>query len=146
MEIQSIEQLVELIKDARISELTVTEKGCRVTLRKPLQGSQIEQVVLVKNVEPATVAQVEKPKEPQEKKEFFITAPMVGIFHSTETIKSPGVTVAQGQVVGAIESMKLMNEVVSDVSGVITEILIDDGMPVEYGQPLFRLSPLEQES
>ena len=64
---------------------------------------------------------------------------MVGIFHSAGNSMTEGVAVKAGQSVGAIESMKLMNDVISECDGVIAEVLVEDGLPVEYGQPLFRL-------
>lgn len=143
MEIRDIEQLVQLIKGAKVSEITLIENGRTVSIKKPLHHTLVATKPEVRQAEPAPSEHSEKPSEQGKHAEFIITAPMVGIFHSVETITSPGVTVSQGQTVGAIESMKLMNDVVSDVSGVITEILIEDGMPVEYGQPLFRVSPLE---
>jgi acetyl-CoA carboxylase biotin carboxyl carrier protein len=68
-----------------------------------------------------------------------ISAPMVGIFHLIDGIAMPGATVKKGQAVGVIESMKLMNEVVAQEDGQIAEVYVEDGMPVEYGQTLFRL-------
>jgi len=71
----------------------------------------------------------------------FISAPMVGIFHSIDSVGARGNAIKAGQAVGVIESMKLMNDIVADQDGVIAEVLIEDGMPVEYGQKLFRLEP-----
>ena len=64
---------------------------------------------------------------------------MVGIFHSAGNAITEGIAVKAGQSVGAIESMKLMNDVISEHEGTVAEVLVDDGMPVEYGQMLFRL-------
>ena len=73
-----------------------------------------------------------------------ITAPMVGTFYrkpapDARSFVEPGDTVHVGQVVCIIEAMKLMNEIQSDTDGVVAEVLVEDGQPVEYGQPLFRL-------
>lgn len=75
----------------------------------------------------------------------IVESPLVGVFysHNTETGEpfiSPGDIVKEGQVVGIIEAMKLMNEVISTVSGVVEEILIQDETTVEYGQPLIKIS------
>ena len=65
---------------------------------------------------------------------------MVGIFHHAEPPLPYAAVVAPGQVVGSIESMKLMNEVLAEAGGRVTEVLVEDGAPVEYGQALFRLA------
>ena len=73
-----------------------------------------------------------------------ITAPMVGTFYrkpapEARAFVEVGDTVHVGQVVCIVEAMKLMNEIQSDTDGVVVEALVEDGQPVEYGQPLFRL-------
>ena len=68
-----------------------------------------------------------------------ITSPMVGIFRHAEPPVGVGTKVEQGTVVGIIESMKLMNDVRSKYDGVVTEIFVEGGMPVEYGYPLFAM-------
>lgn len=134
MDIADIERLIDIIKQANISELTVSIGGSTVRLRKPLVSE-----------EPTAASHVAKPVEAsvveEAPAEVYITAPMVGIFHSLDGIGVKGSQVKAGQAVGAIESMKLMNDVICRCDGVIAEVLIDDGMPVEYGQNLFRLDP-----
>ncbi len=76
--------------------------------------------------------------------EKLITSPIIGTFYTSPAPEKPafvevGSTVNKGDVVCIIESMKLMNEVTSDISGVIEEILVKNGNPVEFGQPLFKL-------
>lgn len=87
-------------------------------------------------------AQVEAGEEIDPKK--CVTSPMVGTFYAAESPDSPayvreGATVKQGDILCIIEAMKVMNEVKSDRSGKIAKILIEDGAPVEYGQPLFMI-------
>jgi biotin carboxyl carrier protein len=67
-------------------------------------------------------------------------APMVGVFYHAEPPLPFGAEIKPGQVVGCIESMKLMNDVRAEQAGSLTDILIEDGAPVEYGQTLFRLA------
>lgn len=69
----------------------------------------------------------------------IIRSPMVGIFHTVKegTAPAPGDRVEEGQILGAIEAMKLMNDVVSICAGMVTEVLVKDQELVEYGQPLF---------
>lgn len=133
MKLQEIEQLVEIVRGARVSELTVSTAGTTVRLKKPLTPAA--QPVAKR---PAAVPEKFEPTVVEPAPDPAVTALMVGIFHSVDGIKA-GSAVESGQVVGMIESMKLMNEVVSDRDGVISEMLIENDMPVEYGQILFRI-------
>jgi acetyl-CoA carboxylase biotin carboxyl carrier protein len=77
-----------------------------------------------------------------------ITSPMVGTFYRSPAPEAPsyvevGSRVAKGQTLCILEAMKLMNELESDVAGVVREICVDNGEPVEYGQVLFRIEPAE---
>jgi len=143
MEIEEIEQLVSLVKDAKISELSVatgTDKSTRLVIRKTLTAKgEVSAKKQTKSAE-------KRPQKADLTKgaaavsgDMYITAPMVGIFHGIDSISSTGAVVRIGQIIGSIESMKLMNDIVSDHSGVISEILVEDGMPVEYGQHLFKV-------
>lgn len=132
MKIAEIEKLMNLLRDAKISELAVSVDGEKVSLRKFL-GTTVVQAA------PTTPVETAAPKPAiSHQLEVYITAPMVGILHRLDTLKV-GAAVKTGQAVAAIESMKLMNDVVSEFDGVIAEILVEDGMPVEYGHNLFRL-------
>jgi acetyl-CoA carboxylase biotin carboxyl carrier protein len=140
MDIKHIEALIEVIKGSHVSELAVKSDDSAVIVRKSAGGNSFAVVappqtvpVDTKLTVPTEAPQVEIPVGP------VISAPMVGIFHVIDGIKGPGVQIKKGQVVGIIESMKLMNEIVSQVDGTVEEILVDDGMPVEYGHALFRL-------
>ena len=140
MEIKDIDELVQIFRDAKISELTVTVGDSTVRLRKPLHAAPA--VSTTHRIEKAQAVPSEPESEtaPPPIAARWITAPMVGVFHSPGKATAVGSAVKIGQVVGAIESMKLMNEVVSECEGVIAEVGIEDGMAVEYGQRLFRLA------
>ena len=147
MEIEEIEQLVSLVKDAKISELSVTtgsDRPTKLVIRKTLT---------VQKYDPSAKKQ-SKPAERKSAKadltndpppisaEMYVNASMVGIFHGLESISSTGALIRVGQVIGSIESMKLMNDIVSEYNGVISEIMVEEGMPVEYGQQLFKVNHL----
>lgn len=140
MEIEEIEQLVGIVREAGISELAVTTDGSTVRLRKPLP--RVQPVAVTSAPTQAEKAQPPRPEvgKPAETVDAdpFVRAPMVGIYHSAGNSMVKGVAVKAGQSVGAIESMKLMNDVISERDGVIAEVLVEDGLPVEYGQSLFR--------
>ena len=135
MNLDEIEKLVSILRDAKISELTVSTDGTTVRLRKPLAAVAVKKQPVRQAPQAVQTAAEDKP----EPAGTYLTAPMVGIFHSIDSVGARGNAVKTGQVVGVIESMKLMNDIISDQDGVIAEVLIEDGMPVEYGQNLFRL-------
>lgn len=139
MDLAKIEELIGIVKDASVSELTLRQDGSSITIRKPA-GTPRPAAGAKK-----TPAKRETPAAQQsgEPVALVVTAPMVGIFHSASDALQIGSVVKPCQVVGAIESMKLMNDIVAQAAGKVIEIDAEDGLPVEYGQTLFRLAPLE---
>ena len=92
---------------------------------------------------PAPVAEAPAPEAPAGEE---IASPMVGTFYRKSSPESPafvevGDTVSEGQTLCIIEAMKVMNEIKAEKSGVITEILVENAKPVEFGQPLFKIKP-----
>ena len=140
MKMDEIEKLIGIIRDSEVSELTVSVGGTTVRLRKPLAPAANAPTPQPTSKAESPKAQ-EKPAAPVDAApcEVHITAPMVGIFHSIDGIGTLESPVRSGQVVGVIESMKLMNDIVCEYDGFVAEILIEDGMPVEFGQRLFKL-------
>lgn len=136
MVVEEIEKLLEIIRPANISEITVGTGNPRttVTVRKA------PSCALPKKKSAKPVKQDAKQTEEHETdKAIYITAPMVGIFHNAGNALETGSKVKIGQQVGTIESMKLMNDIMSENEGSVAEVLIEDGMPVEYGQNLLKL-------
>lgn len=143
MEYTKIVELLREVNGSNLMEFELEDKDFRLKMKKESKGNE--------NVGKAagnTSSEVlpDEPKETkQEKKrakEHVITSPMVGIFHACEgETESPyvqeGDQVEKGQIIGSVEAMKLINPLEADVSGKITEILVDDGMLVEYDQPMF---------
>lgn len=141
MNLQFVEQVVALAGEYPVSEITVEQEGRRVSVRRPLTAAPLPPVVepVILSIDgPAAFAESEPEPAPEEV--HVLTATMVGIFHHAEPPLPYAAAVRSGQVVGYIESMKLMNDVVIEEAGRITDILIEDGAPVEYGQALFRLA------
>ena len=137
MNLEFVEQVVALIGEYPVSEITVEQDGRRVCVRRPLTAAAPsaprEEEILSLN------GPVTEP-EPEPEETRVLTATMVGIFHHAEPPLPYAATVRSGQVVGYIESMKLMNDVVVEEAGRVTDVLVEDGAPVEYGQALFRLA------
>jgi biotin carboxyl carrier protein len=139
MDIEAVEQIVALLKEFPVAEITLEQEGRRVHVRRPAP--------VAKGPGPnegppaAPEASLAAAGVPAESEPVLLTSPMVGLFHHLVPPAGYGGLIAPGDVVGSIESMKLMSDVVADQGGRVVEVLIEDGAPVEYGQALFRLSP-----
>ncbi len=147
-EIEYIEKLANLADEKQLSEITVEDGDKAIIIKRGgcIQQAVPQAVVPIQAQAPITVNAASESTETSEKaaaehKGTAITSPMVGAFYAAP---SPGAkpfvkvgdTVAAGQVVCIVEAMKLMNEIESEVSGKITQICVEDGQSVEYGQVL----------
>ena len=143
-EIEYIKKIANIVSENQLSEITLENGEEAITIKKegvvcaaPVQTVVQPQVQVQKEELPELDIKV----EPMKKEAKAITSPMVGAFYAAP---SPGAkpfvkigdTVSTGQVVCIIEAMKLMNEIESEVSGKITQICVEDGQSVEYGQTL----------
>lgn len=135
MDIARIEELINVLESSQSEELSVRKGDISVHIRKGRRRQVAAPSARKPQGQPAPTAAA-KEKQPED---HLILAPMVGIFHAASDIIQIGAQINKGQVVGAIESMKLLNDVVSEVSGTVREVMVEDGMPVEYGQPLCRI-------
>jgi len=151
MDLRKLKKLIDLVQESGIAELEITEgeekvkivKGGAVTLT-PLAApaAAAPQAVPAGG---AVVAPAPGPDEPPAGQEgHVIKAPMVGTFYRASAPEAKpfvevGDSIKAGQTVCIIEAMKLMNEIEADAAGVIKAILVENGQPVEYGQPLFIL-------
>lgn len=138
MNLDSIEQIVAVLGEFPVSEITVERDGQRIHARRPLVLASPEPPALTPV--PERLEQAALPAAPAAEPPRTLLAPMVGIFHQAQPPLSFAAAVRVGQVIGYIESMKLMNEVLAEDAGKITDVLTENGAPVEYGQPLFRLA------
>lgn len=144
-DLEYIEQLVKMVSDSELSELTLEEGENAIVVRKEKTVVQA-QTIMPQAVAAAPAAPVAAAAAAEEKKEDApkgkpITSPMVGTFYlasspGAKPFVEVGSTVSTGQVVCIIEAMKLMNEIESEVSGKVTQICVKDGEAVEYGQVL----------
>lgn len=150
--LETIRSLAQVMKDFELSELELTQPSGE---RLRLSGRRIEAVVAAPPVQAVSVAaptpvaaQAAPPvsgKPPAaDKSVTVITAPLVGTFYRSASPESPafvevGQRVKKGQTLCIIEAMKLMNELESEVDGVVTAILGENGRPVEFGEALFHI-------
>lgn len=151
MDIAELERLLELVRNANIRELTLRQGEARITLRKapPVETTTGTALVAVYGEETDYLAETAEGQDLSAAgngapvatpvASLQITAPLVGVFRHVKPIIGLGARVTEGQVVGVIEAMKLVNEVTAPFDGAVTDVLVEDGMPVEYGQALFIL-------
>jgi acetyl-CoA carboxylase biotin carboxyl carrier protein len=141
MELELIKALVELLKDTDITELQIEKEGMKVRLRRERPFGPLQ--VQAPGGEPAA----EEAQSPEEAQRLLtVTAPLVGTFYrapspDAEPFVQEGDRVKKGQVLCIIEAMKLMNEIESEVEGTVVKVLVENGQPVEYGEPLFLIEP-----
>jgi biotin carboxyl carrier protein len=149
MEMSEMEKLIELVKGSRLRELTLRNGDSRLTLKKSgldigvdIGGELVPYQLQSEHEDSGAPGAVYAYSDPvavitvQEDIQA-VTAPLVGIFHHVKPMIGPGTHVSEGQVVAVIEAMNLITEVTSPTNGIVSETVIRDGMPAEYGQPLF---------
>lgn len=159
MDFKQIQELVKLINDSNIGELTIEQKEFRITIRQ--KEEHITQMIAQPMQAPGySQQQIQMPQQQQQlsseklKEEtaqppantITIKSPMIGTFYRRPSPDKPifveeGDEVTPGKVVCIIEAMKLFNEIESEVKGRIVKILAEDASPVEYDQPLFLVEP-----
>ena len=145
MNYKEIKELIDLISDTDVLEIEVERSGTRVRLRREDRSAPPLPEPPKMEAAPAPPAR-EEVAAPAEGvgAEGVIRAPLVGTFYrspgpDTAAFVEVGDTVSKGQTLCIVEAMKLMNEIEAEHDGVVREIFVENGQPVEYGQPLFRI-------
>ena len=139
MDIRKIKKLMELVEQSGINELEVREGEESIRLSKAPAGVMMTPAAAPVAAAPSLAPVVAAAPAPATG--YTQTAPMVGTFYRAASPDSPpfvevGKQVAAGDVICIIEAMKLMNQIEADKAGVVAAILVEDGQPVEFGQPL----------
>ena len=144
MDLRKLKKLIDLVQESGISELEVTEGEEKVRIAKHAGNAAPVANYYAPPPAPVAAAPAAAPVSaaPAEPEGASIKSPMVGTFYRSSSPDAKnfvevGDTVAAGDTLCIIEAMKLMNEIESDVAGTVKAILVDNGQPVEYGQPLF---------
>jgi acetyl-CoA carboxylase biotin carboxyl carrier protein len=149
MDLRKLKKLIDLVQDSGIAELEITEGEEKVRITSVMPGNQTvyaaPQMMAAPAMAPAPAAAPAAAAEapaPAAAEGNAVKSPMVGTFYRTPSPNAKafvevGQTVKVGDTLCIIEAMKLMNEIESDVAGVVKAILIENGQPVEYGEPLF---------
>ncbi len=155
MRVEEIKRLVELVENSQIDELEVRRWWTTVRISKTVRGNgRVHSAsgpapVVVEEQRGRQAAEAAPPESggsAQEEGLVPIVSPMVGTFYRAPAPDAPpfvevGSRVRPGTVVCIVEAMKLMNEIESEVSGTIVEVLVENGQPVEFNQPLFMVKP-----
>lgn len=150
MDLKTIKQVVELMNSADLSEFELEEEGLKLRLCRKTSATVVEyaaapQAAAFAAPATASASPAKAAEAPVEDKSIaIIKSPMVGTFYRAASPDSPpfvevGAKVTDETTVCIIEAMKVMNEIAAEQKGVITEVLVENGEPVEYGQPLFKI-------
>ena len=147
MNIKEIKEMIQLMNENSLSEIEMEKEGLKIRLKKssgysgePVMIQEIRQAPAA--AQPAgKSAAPEAPKAPTANR-TAVKSPMVGTYYSSPAPDAKpyiqiGSQVEVGQVICIVEAMKLMNEIKSEIKGKVVEILVNNGDPVEFGQPLF---------
>lgn len=150
MDIRKVKKLIELLETSDIAEIEIKEgeEAVRISRASRIAPAVAAAApVAAAPPAPALAANLEPEREePPAVAETgnLVTSPMVGTFYRAPAPSSPayvevGQQIKEGDVIGIVEAMKMMNQIESEFSGVVEAILVEDGKPVEFGQPLVRI-------
>ena len=147
MDIRKVKKLIELLEESGIAEIEIKEgeesvRISRMPVAVPMPQYYAPQAPAAPSVAPAAIAAVAAPAAAAVRNENIVPSPMVGTYYSASSPTTPpfvaiGDEVKPGQVLCIIEAMKMMNQIEADRGGRVTAIMVKNGDPVEFGQPLF---------
>lgn len=150
MEIENLLKLIDTVSRSELTGFRYEENGVKLNLSKKKEKIQTVQSVFepIMAEKKVAVSESDKVEEPTDIEGEIISSPLVGTYYEApaegaDPFVKVGDIVKKGQTLAIIEAMKLMNEIESECDGVIKEIMVSNGQPVEFGQPLFRI---EQEA
>ncbi len=152
MDLKDIKAIIDLMKKNSITEFELEQKDSKLRLKRGsaigLVGSGNDEPAMVvpAPMAPTLVPAPASPAPAANTGEVEIKSPMIGTFYRSPSPESApyvdvGTEVNADTVVAIIEAMKVMNEIKSELRGVITQMLVENGKPVEFGQPLFKIRP-----
>jgi acetyl-CoA carboxylase biotin carboxyl carrier protein len=154
VELKDIKAIIDLMKKNSITEFELEEKDSKLRLKRGINGGgpavqSDESVPMIPMSAPApmlSAASSMPPASAANTGEIDVKSPMIGTFYRSPSPESSayieiGSEVSPDTVVCIIEAMKVMNEIKAEVKGIITQTLVENGKPVEFGQPLFKVRP-----
>ena len=146
MDIRKVKKLIELLEESGIAEIEIKEGEESVRISRMPVAVPMPQYyappAAAPVISPAAIAAVAAPSAAAVRNENIVPSPMVGTYYSASSPTTPpfvaiGDEVKPGQVLCIIEAMKMMNQIEADRGGRVTAIMVKNGDPVEFGQPLF---------
>jgi len=153
MDLDLIKKLVKIVDASSITDLEIEENGIKVKIAKKIRSAHVvsqipvtvasnQPVVQAESLNSTEAAKAKEENEATSANLHEIRSPIVGTFYrapapDADSYVQVGAVVSPGSVLCIVEAMKLMNEIESDISGKIVKILVENGKPVEYNQPLF---------
>jgi acetyl-CoA carboxylase biotin carboxyl carrier protein len=152
VDLKDIKAIIDLMKKNSITEFELEQQNSKLRLKRGLNGGSpavqdVDMIPVVSVPAPVSLASAPTAAIPVANTgEIDIKSPMIGTFYRSPSPESAayvevGSEVNAETVVSIIEAMKVMNEIKAEVKGVITQILVENGKPVEFGQPLFKVRP-----
>jgi len=152
MDIRKVKKLIELLEESGIAEIEIHEGEESVRISRDGSNPLPQTMVNAPSVDVDSSLKTQLSTNENSSSDDYssegkvITAPMVGIFYSSPSPDQPpftnkGQNIKTGDVLCIIEAMKIMNQIEADIDGKLVRILVENGDPVEYGQPLFVISP-----
>jgi acetyl-CoA carboxylase biotin carboxyl carrier protein len=152
VDLKDIKAVIDLMKKNAITEFELEKQEFKIKLKRggnggPAIAAYDDQPQVLVSGAPVATLPAAAPAAPAASNDTDIKSPMIGTFYRAPSPESNsyveiGTEVNPDSVVCIIEAMKVMNEIKAEARGVITQICVDNGKPVEFGQPLFKIRPL----
>jgi acetyl-CoA carboxylase biotin carboxyl carrier protein len=153
VDLKDIKAIIDLMRKNSVSEFELEKQDFKIRLKRGSNGggatasSEDTQIITYAQAASLAAPTFQQPTVPAPTNEVEIKSPMIGTFYRSPSPESAsyvevGVEVNPETVVCIIEAMKVMNEIKAEAKGVITQVLIENAKPVEFGQPLFKIRPL----
>ena len=149
MNIKELKEMINLMKDHDLVELEIEKEGERIRLRKNASGMITKEEISHARYIPAqSLGELKEVSSARQEvvddKSQIVRSPMVGTFYAApapdqDPYVTKGQVIKEGDVLCIIEAMKLMNEIKAEVNGKVIDILVNNGQPVEFDQPLFKV-------
>jgi len=149
MTIKELKEMINLMQEHGLVELEIEKNGFKIRLKKGVTGAIVQEELYSapKSAKSEKHSELQTSSPIEETGVTIIRSPMVGTFYTApapdvDPYVSRGQEIKSGDVLCIIEAMKLMNEIKSDISGKVVDVLIENGQPVEFDQPLFKIQKL----
>ena len=151
MNLKEMKEMLQLMAEHGLTEIEIEKDGLKVKLKKGVSGQLVTEeirpgkpVLVASSVSEAHATPIPSRSLEENPNVFIVKSPMVGTFYASPGPDQPvyvssGKKVKEGDVLCIIEAMKLMNEIKSEISGAVVEVLVKNGQPVEFDQSLFKI-------